>query len=166
MSHTLCSQHQTGPVPRPHHQRHAVTHARCTLPMSQERQRLAAGPDNWRQDFYMPGTSDTGVTTWFTWLKRFGRELPVMARSVTDLPPLMSREQVLDRYEQHTKHCTKCQQVRCGLLGCLSRGHLLCVPVHDVLVPSLASVLLCTPCCQAAVNLRWTDVWVCALPVG
>jgi len=73
----------------------------------------------------MPGTSDTGVSTWYTWLKRFGRELPGMAHSVTDLAPLMSRQQVLDRYEQHTKHCSKCQKVRSGLLGCLPWGHLL-----------------------------------------
>jgi hypothetical protein len=70
----------------------------------------------------MPGKFDTGVATWYTWLKRFGNQLPVMAKSITDLPPLMSRQQVLDRYEQHTKHCTKCQKVGCGVYDCISGG--------------------------------------------
>jgi hypothetical protein len=81
------------------------------VPLPQERQRHAEGADNWQQSFYMPGKFDTGVATWYTWLNRFGQELPVMAHSITDLPPLMSRQQVLDRFEQHTKHCTKCQKV-------------------------------------------------------
>lgn len=47
-------------------------------------------------------------------MSRFGSALPVLPRSLEDLPPEMSRQQVLDRYHQHT-------QVRAG--GELGRWH-------------------------------------------
>ena len=59
----------------------------------------------------MPGTSDTGVAAWRAWLSRYGAAMPLLPRRPQDLPPLMSRREALDRFEQHTKHCPDCQRV-------------------------------------------------------
>ena len=40
----------------------------------------------------------------------FGRALPVLPKSAADLPPLLKREEVFNRYEQHTKHCPDCSR--------------------------------------------------------
>lgn len=58
---------------------------------------------------------DTGVAAWRAWLQRYGSAMPLLPKQLSDLPPLMSRRQALDRFEQHTKHCPDCQKVR----GCL-----------------------------------------------
>jgi hypothetical protein len=77
----------------------------------QERQLLAEGTSGWQQSYYMPGTSDTGVAAWRSWLSKFGQAMPVLPRKLEDLPPLMDRRQSLDRYSQHTAHCPDCQKV-------------------------------------------------------
>lgn len=76
----------------------------------QERQLLAEGVNTWQQNYFMPGTSDTGVAAWRAWLQRYGSAMPLLPRRLADLPPLMSRRQALDRFEQHTKHCPDCQK--------------------------------------------------------
>lgn len=83
----------------------------------QERQLLAEGVNGWQQNYFMPGTSDTGVAAWRAWLQRYGSAMPLLPRKLEDLPPLMSRRQALDRFEQHTKHCPDCQKVCRGRLG-------------------------------------------------
>lgn len=56
----------------------------------------------------MPGSSDAAVLGWRKWLDTFGAALPTLPRSAADLPPLLPREQVLDRFNQHTKICPHC----------------------------------------------------------
>jgi hypothetical protein len=77
----------------------------------QERQLLAEGVNSWQQNYFMPGTSDTGVAAWRAWLQRYGSAMPLLPKKLSDLPPLMSRRQALDRFEQHTKHCPDCMKV-------------------------------------------------------
>ncbi|GBF96942.1 hypothetical protein Rsub_09022 [Raphidocelis subcapitata] len=78
----------------------------------QERILLAenGGHEAWRQHYFMPGQSDTGITSWRSWLDRFGRALPVLPKTLADLPPEMSRREALDRYSQHTQHCPDCRK--------------------------------------------------------
>jgi hypothetical protein len=51
----------------------------------------------------MPGSSDASVLALRKWLDTFGAALPTLPRSAADLPPLMPREVVLDRFKQHTE---------------------------------------------------------------
>ncbi|WIA09707.1 hypothetical protein OEZ85_009091 [Tetradesmus obliquus] len=76
----------------------------------QERQLLAEGVNAWQKNYYMPGTSDTGVAAWRSWLTKFGADMPLLPKTLQDLPPLMSRRDSLDRLSQHTQHCPDCQQ--------------------------------------------------------
>jgi hypothetical protein len=42
--------------------------------------------------------ADTGVALYRTWLERWGRAFPLMARRPSDLPPKLTHEQQLDRW--------------------------------------------------------------------
>ncbi|KAI8465279.1 MAG: pheophorbide a oxygenase [Monoraphidium minutum] len=63
----------------------------------------------WREAYFMPGASDTGVSSWRSWLDSYGRAFPLLPSSLADLPPQMTRRQVLDRFSQHTEHCPSCR---------------------------------------------------------
>ncbi|KAF8073221.1 hypothetical protein HT031_000882 [Scenedesmus sp. PABB004] len=76
----------------------------------QERELLAEGAAGWQRAYYMPGTSDTGVAAWRSWLSRYGSAMPLLPRKLSDLPPLMSRRESLDRFGQHTAHCPDCHK--------------------------------------------------------
>ncbi len=84
-----------------------VIHLLTRLPPLQERALAKSG--GWRKAYFMPGTSDTAVASWCSWMGRFGRAMPLLTE---ELPPQMAREQALDRYTQHTVHCSTCQKVR------------------------------------------------------
>ena len=87
----------------------------CTALHLQERLLLAEGVSSWQKNYYMPGTSDTGVAAWRSWLSKYGAAMPVLPRTLEDLPPLMDRRETLDRYHQHTKHCPDCMKVGIGV---------------------------------------------------
>lgn len=63
---------------------------------------------SWSRQYYMPATADVAVMAWRKWIDKFGSNLPTLPQSAADLPPLLPREQVFDRYNQHTKHCPHC----------------------------------------------------------
>lgn len=56
-----------------HHSAH-YAHAAASV---QERKLLESGAD-WRQAYYMPGESDTGISSWRSWLQRFGAAMPIL----------------------------------------------------------------------------------------
>jgi len=66
------------------------------------------------------------VISWRRWLDKFGSALPVLPKSAADIPPLLPREVVFDRYNQHTKNCPHCSAalrratVAAGALGVLA----------------------------------------------
>jgi pheophorbide a oxygenase len=64
------------------------------------------------QQYYMPSSTDTLVSTLRKWMAQYGGQVPGQAASAAELPPEMSREAALDRYRQHTAECKDCQQVR------------------------------------------------------
>eukprot|EP00878_Enallax_costatus_P019039 GHUV01020074.1.p2 GENE.GHUV01020074.1~~GHUV01020074.1.p2 ORF type:complete len:151 (+),score=48.51 GHUV01020074.1:1532-1984(+) len=76
----------------------------------QESELLAEGVSSWQKNYYMPGTSDTGVAAWRSWLTKYGAAMPLLPKTLDDLPPLMDRRETLDRYHQHTKHCPDCMK--------------------------------------------------------
>jgi pheophorbide a oxygenase len=56
----------------------------------------------------MPTSADLPVIAWRKWMDRHGMDLPTLPKSVEDLGPMLTREQIFDRYNQHTKDCTHC----------------------------------------------------------
>ena len=52
---------------------------------------------------YLPTAADRFVLTYRKWLAQYGEPFPGQP-----LPPAQSREQLLDRYHSHTKHCKSC----------------------------------------------------------
>ncbi|KAG2491183.1 hypothetical protein HYH03_010394 [Edaphochlamys debaryana] len=62
---------------------------------------------------YMPSTADTYVVAFNRWLQRFGGGGPfggADTQFVEALGARLSRQQLLDRYSQHTESCASCQQ--------------------------------------------------------
>jgi hypothetical protein len=84
-------------------------------------------------------------------LQRYGAAMPLLPRKPGDLPPLMSRREALDRFEQHTKHCPDCQRVRvlrlrapaggCALPACLHARRCGVLRGAHVLTPAPAAWL-------------------------
>ncbi|GAX76051.1 hypothetical protein CEUSTIGMA_g3494.t1 [Chlamydomonas eustigma] len=88
--------------------RHPVLDGDTYMLHLEERKLLARG-NNWSREYFMPANADTGVIAWRRWLRDFGGEVPTL-RATDVMPDAMPREQVLDRYHQHTKNCKDCQQ--------------------------------------------------------
>jgi pheophorbide a oxygenase len=68
---------------------------------------------DWRRLYYMPASADLPVAAWRRWLDERGRSLqtlPHNARALGLAPPPapLSRAEIFDRYEQHTRHCPHC----------------------------------------------------------
>lgn len=53
---------------------------------------------SWSRQYYMPAAADAAVMSWRKWIDKFGSNLPVLPSSAADLPPMMAREQVFDRW--------------------------------------------------------------------
>lgn len=68
----------------------------------------------WRRACFL-NASDVGVSLFLHWLQSYGGAMPLVPRTAADLPPVMSRGQVLDCYSQHVKHCPSCSQVSEGM---------------------------------------------------
>eukprot|EP00877_Chromochloris_zofingiensis_P009253 jgi/Chrzof1/4581/Cz14g19030.t1_PAO3[v5.2] len=68
------------------------------------------GTDSWTKQYYMPASADAGVLAWRKWMDKYGSTLPTLPKTAADLPPLMPRQQVFDRYSQHTASCPHCSQ--------------------------------------------------------
>ncbi|CAL8465289.1 g4824 [Coccomyxa elongata] len=80
---------------------------------------------SWAQDYYLPARADGSVLGWRKWYHKQGAGgfWAASGRTPTPAPELM-REQLLDRFHQHTQHCPSCSkalsQLRTGrklLLG-------------------------------------------------
>jgi pheophorbide a oxygenase len=56
----------------------------------------------------MPGSNDLPVIAWRKWMDRHGINLPTLPKTAADLGPALTREQIFDRYNQHTKDCPHC----------------------------------------------------------
>jgi pheophorbide a oxygenase len=56
----------------------------------------------------MPSSADLAVIAWRKWIDRHGSDLPTLPRTPEDLGPVLPREQIFDRYNQHTKDCPHC----------------------------------------------------------
>jgi hypothetical protein len=66
---------------------------------------------NWKTAYKMPTSADRLVIEFRTWFDRYcGSKLPWNEVGVTASPSLeIPREVLLDRYHQHTQHCSSCK---------------------------------------------------------
>ena len=69
---------------------------------------VSMGSWNITSDYYLPSRSDKSTTFFRLWLNRFMPTIPFLSSQDNDGGEL-SREQVLDRYEQHVSHCKYCK---------------------------------------------------------
>lgn len=99
----------------------------------------------------MPGSSDAAVVALRKWLDTFGAALPTLPKSAADIPPLMPREQVMDRLKQHTEvRDVVCRSVSIKYsIGMLLPRFRLTTPSHMVklLHITVISALLTQPVC-------------------
>ena len=64
------------------------------------------GSDNYTKAFYLPTKADLYVSQLRQWVNLYHAD-PFPNR---DLPPALSKEELLDRYHSHTKNCASCSQ--------------------------------------------------------
>ena len=78
----------------------------------QERNLAAAGGSaKFARAFYLPTKADAYVMELQNWVNQFAADpFPGAA-----LPPVLPREQLLDRYHSHTKHCKSCRGALAGI---------------------------------------------------
>ena len=73
----------------------------------QERYLAASGgSENYSKAFYLPTKADLYVSELHQWLNLYHAD-PFPDR---DLPPTLTKEELLDRYHSHTKNCASCSQ--------------------------------------------------------
>ena len=66
----------------------------------------SGGSENYSKAFYLPTKADLYVYELHQWLNLYHAD-PFPNR---DLPPTLTKEQLLDRYHSHTKNCASCSQ--------------------------------------------------------
>lgn len=73
---------------------------------------LARHPKSW-QAYRLATPSDAGVEAFWHWLRGAGGDVPWAGgkSSFQDLPPQLSRDQLMDHYARHTRYCPECKQV-------------------------------------------------------
>ena len=64
------------------------------------------GSPNYSKAFYLPTKADLYVSEFHQWLNLYHAD-PFSDRP---LPPALSKEELLDRYHSHTKHCASCRR--------------------------------------------------------
>ena len=64
-------------------------------------------PTNYAHHYHMPTKGDTMIIGFRNWLGKFANGGPWGTN--VQYPPKMEREELLERYHSHTKHCKSCQ---------------------------------------------------------
>ncbi|GLC69204.1 hypothetical protein PLESTF_000801700 [Pleodorina starrii] len=89
--------------------RHPVLDGDNYLLHVQERLLAQEHRGDWQASYYMPAPADGSVVAFRRWFDKFGGAVPTCEPG-TPLPPLITKRQLLDRYEQHTVNCRHCQK--------------------------------------------------------
>ena len=66
----------------------------------------SGGSANFNKAFYLPTKADTYVSELRNWVNKYNAN-PFPGEI---LPPRLSKEELLDRYHSHTKHCGSCSK--------------------------------------------------------
>ncbi|KAK9835403.1 hypothetical protein WJX81_007403 [Elliptochloris bilobata] len=69
------------------------------------------GGNTWAQDYYLPAGADKSAIAFRKWYHGRGAGGYVRAAGGTpSRPPQLTREQIMDRWHQHTAHCPSCSK--------------------------------------------------------
>ncbi|KAJ1293116.1 hypothetical protein BS78_01G043400 [Paspalum vaginatum] len=78
----------------------------------QERKLAAAGLDNWHQPCYVPTSSDGMTVAFRNWFRKYCKSQIVwakpQARHDHQLPPIQTKDKIMDRYWSHVVQCRSC----------------------------------------------------------
>ncbi|MFS8008100.1 putative pheophorbide a oxygenase [Helianthus anomalus] len=86
------------------------------LVRGQEEKLMEVGPSNWQKACFVPAKADTIVVAFRMWLKKYaGGQINWGTKFSGYLPPILSREQLMDRYWNHVVHCSSCNGAYKGL---------------------------------------------------
>lgn len=62
--------------------------------------------------YYMPTSMDLGVSVFWRWMSNMAGPVPWPDRGIPAIwSQQQSQEELLDRYNHHTKHCKQCSKV-------------------------------------------------------
>tara|TARA_Y100000816_G_scaffold287400_1_gene270060 strand:- start:326 stop:706 length:381 start_codon:yes stop_codon:yes gene_type:complete len=65
--------------------------------------------DLYWKNYYLPTKSDKSIRLYTTWINKHFTNIPFFRKNDSSFMTELSKEQVLDRYDQHVKHCSQCQ---------------------------------------------------------
>jgi phenylpropionate dioxygenase-like ring-hydroxylating dioxygenase large terminal subunit len=108
------------------------------------------GGDNYSKAFYLPTKADLYVSELRQWVNLYHAD-PFPAQ---DLPPALSKEQLLDRYHSHTKNCRSCSQA----LGVIKqiKQIAIAIPILTWVIIPLLSIFITLPSNLIAAGLSST----------
>lgn len=79
----------------------------------QEQELRTRSIQDWSKYYFTPASLDSGVRALNTWMSKLAQPMPWGPGALpAENPAGQSREQLLDRYHAHTKHCPSCSLVR------------------------------------------------------
>jgi len=108
------------------------------------------GKEKYNQAFYLPTKADLYVSQLHQWINLY-RADPFLDQ---ELPPALSKEQLLDRYHSHTKNCTSCSQALKNIKKIKQIAITLTILIWTVI--PLASLLISISATSIAVSLSTT----------
>ncbi|MEN9519237.1 MAG: hypothetical protein RLZZ381_1825, partial [Cyanobacteriota bacterium] len=108
------------------------------------------GGKNYSKAFYLPTKADLYVSELRQWVNLYAAD-PFPQQ---DLPPALSKEQLLDRYHSHTKNCRSCSQA----LGTIKqiKQIAIAIPILAWVVIPLLSIFMTLPSNLIAAGLSGT----------
>jgi len=101
------------PTWKDHQTRNKVFDSDAFLLYLQEMELAQGTKDGWKEKFFMPTSLDALVTGFRTWVDKFTNGGPYglagdTGKSAGAAAAAYTKREVMDRYEQHTKHCKAC----------------------------------------------------------
>lgn len=108
------------------------------------------GGDNYIKAFYLPTKADLYVSELRQWVNLYQAD----PFSHQDLSPALSKEQLLDRYNSHTKNCRSCSQA----LGIIKqiKQIAIAIPILTWVIMPLLSLFITLPSNLIAIGLSGT----------
>lgn len=133
----------------------------------QGKHKALLGKENqWKDNYYMPTKSDTGISVFHTWLDKYSKGSVQWAPGTPPDAPV-PLEKAFEQWNYHTKHCVHSKETVKGLLALqaqLKKAAAVCLAASIVilLLPNRFSSILAGPglglvgaCILAAQWLKW-----------
>lgn len=116
----------------------------------------------WAKACFMPANADVPVLTWHKWLGQFGGAVPTCTQDdMQHMPPLLPKEQVLDRFSTHTKYCVHCQRtvkaidILSGFMTAMGAAAALAVVIQAVRLATVVPPAVASSATAAVAAAAW-----------